>query len=75
MKRHTLSSNEKNRLVTIILDFTDEPMEFDDFQENIGLLCEDIPGLECLSDKSFSALVNDCWKIYQKTPLPVSAKR
>jgi hypothetical protein len=71
MNYQTLNSDEKTRLVMIILDSIDELMEFDDFQETIGLLCEDIAGLECLSDESFSALVTDCWKIFQQTPLPI----
>ena len=75
MNYQTLNSDEKTRLVTIILDLIDELMEFDDFQENISLLCEDIPGLECLSDDSLSALVMDCWEIFQHHPLPISANR
>ena len=71
MNYQTLNSDEKNRLIMIILDSIDELMEFDDFQETIGLLCEYIPGLERLSDESFSALVMDCWKIFQQTPLPI----
>jgi len=57
MNYQTLNSDDKTRLISIILDSIDECIEFDDFQETIGLLCEDIPGLECLSDDSFSALV------------------
>ena len=71
MNYQTLNSDEKNRLIMIILDSIDESMEFDDFQETVGLLCEEIPGLECLSDEAFSALVTDFWKIYQQTPLPI----
>ena len=70
-----LNPDEKTRLVTIILDSIDESMDFDDFQETIGLLCEDIPGLECLSDETFSALVMDCWEIFRHHPLPISANR
>jgi hypothetical protein len=69
MNYQTLNSDEKTRLVTIILDSIDESMEFDDFKETIGLLSEDIPGLECLSDESFSALVTDCWEIFQHSPV------
>ena len=69
MNYQTLNSDEKTRLVTIILDSIDESMEFDDFQETIGLLCEDIPGLECLSEDSLSALVMDCWEIFQHSPV------
>ena len=69
MNYKTLNSKEKKRLVMIILDSMDERMEFDDFQETIGLLCEDIPGLECLSDESISALVMDCWEIFQHSPV------
>ena len=69
MNYKTLNSKEKKRLVMIILDSMDERMEFDDFQETIGLLCEDIPGLECLSDESFSSLVTDCWENFQHSPV------
>ncbi|MGR9117583.1 MAG: hypothetical protein ACU85E_17705, partial [Gammaproteobacteria bacterium] len=57
-------SAEKARLVMIILDSVDKPMEFDDFQETVGMLCEDIPGLECISDDFLSELIMDCWEIY-----------
>ena len=69
MNYQTLNSDEKTRLITIILDSIDELMEFDDFQETIGLLCEDIPGLEFISEKSFSSLVTDCWEIFQHSPV------
>ena len=69
MSYQTLNSDEKTRIITIILDSIDELMEFDDFQETINLLCEDIPGLEFISDDSLSALVIDCWEIFQHTPL------
>ena len=75
MNYQTLNSDEKTRLITIILDSVDESMDFDDFQETISLLCEDIPGLECLSDEAFSALLTDCWEIFQQTPLPLSVNR
>ena len=75
MNYQTLNSDEKTRLITIILDSIDSVMEFDDFQETIGLLCEDIPGLECLSDEAFSALVTDCWKIFQQNLLPDSGNQ
>ena len=75
MDYQTLNTDEKTRLIEIILDLIDELMEFDDFQETICLLCEDIPGLECLSDDSLSALVMDCWEIFQHHPLPISANR
>jgi hypothetical protein len=69
MNNQNLNTDEKTRLITFILDSIDGSMEFDDFQETIGLLCEDIPGLECLSDDSFSALVTDCWEIFQHSPV------
>jgi len=46
MNYQTLNSDEKNRLVTTILDSIDEPMEFDDFQETSGeslFLSKDFP--------------------------------
>ena len=75
MNYQTLYYDEKTRLIRIILNSVDESMEFDDFQVTIGLLCEDIPGLECLSDDTFSALVMDCWEIFRHQPLPISANR
>ena len=69
MNYQTLNSEEKTQLVKIILDSIDESMEFEDFQETIGLLCEDIPGLESLSDDSFSTLLTDCWEIFQHSPV------
>ena len=66
-----LNPDEKTRLITTILDSIDELIAFDDFQETIGLLCEDIPGLEFISDDSLSALVMDCWEIIRHHPLPL----
>jgi hypothetical protein len=71
MNYQTLNSDEKTRLITIILDSINSLMSFDDFQETISLLCEDIPGLEFISDDSLSALVMDCWEIFQHHPLPI----
>ena len=70
MNYQTLNSDEKTRLITIILNSVDECIEFDDFQETICLLSEDIPGLECLSDDSLSALVMDCWEIFRHPRCP-----
>ena len=71
MNYQTLNSDEKTRLITTFLVSIDECIEFDDFQETISLLCEDIPGLEFISDDSLSALVMDCWEIFHQTPLPL----
>jgi hypothetical protein len=71
MKYQALNSDEKTRLITTILDSVDELMSFEYFQEVIGLLCENIPGMECLSDDSLSALVMDCWEIFQHHPLSI----
>ena len=54
MNYQTLNSDEKTQLITTILDLVDELKEFDDFQETISLLCEDIPGLECLCQSLFN---------------------
>ncbi len=69
MNYQTLNTGEKIRLVMMILEALEEPITFKDFQETIGLMCEDLAGLEGLSVDSFSALVTDCWEIFQQTPL------
>jgi len=56
MNYQTLNYDAKTRLIRIILDSVDESMEFDDFQETIGLLCEAIPGLECLCQLLFAII-------------------
>ena len=56
MDYQTLNTDEKTRLIRIILDSVDVSMEFDDFQETIGLLCEAIPGLECLCQSLFDII-------------------
>ena len=56
MNYQTLISDGKTRLIRIILDSVDESIEFDDFQETIGLLCEAIPGLECLCQSLFDMI-------------------
>lgn len=74
MNYQTLNSDEKIRLVNSILESIEEPIEFEEFQEVIGLICENIPGLESFSDDSFSDLVKDCWEIFQAPPLPFSGE-
>ncbi len=69
MNQQTLSISEQSRLVTIVIELSDKPLSFDDFREAVGLLCEDIPDLECLSKTSFSTLLLECWKIYQAAQL------
>ena len=56
MNYQTLNSDEKTRLITTILVLVDELKEFDDFQETISLLCEDIPGLKCLCQSLFDVI-------------------
>jgi hypothetical protein len=74
MNYQNLTSGEKARLVVIILESVDGSMEFDEFQDAVGLLCEDIPGLGNLSEDSFSALVMDCWEIYLAKSVAPSAE-
>ena len=56
MNYQTLNSDEKTRLITNILESIDELIAFYDFQETISLLCEDIPGLECLCQSLFDVI-------------------
>ena len=70
MNYQTLNSDEKTRLITTILDLVDELKEFDDFQETISLLCEDIPGLECLCQSLFD--VNHFQLLFSKLSVLLS---
>ncbi|HEY8159887.1 MAG TPA: hypothetical protein VIF10_14405 [Methylobacter sp.] len=70
MNYQALNSANKARLVMTILESIDQPMEFDEFEETIGMMCENIPGLESQSAESLSAVVADCWEIFQLTALP-----
>jgi hypothetical protein len=63
------NQDDKPKLVAIIQE-SNPSMDFDEFEETIGLMCEDIPGLESITEEEFSALVTDCWEIYQQTLLP-----
>ena len=72
MKYQSLNSEEKIRLVNSILESIEEPIEFYEFQETLGLMIENIPGLESISIDLFSALVNDCWEIFLESSLPFS---
>ena len=56
MNYQTQNYDEKTRLIRIILDSVNELKAFDDFQETIGLLCEAIPGLECLCQSLFDMI-------------------
>jgi hypothetical protein len=64
MNYQTLTQEEKVRLVEAIGDSVEgRQIAFDDFQELVGLFCEDIAGLECLSDEELAGLVSECWSI------------
>ena len=69
MNNHTLTQEEKTKLVTIILASSEHPIDFELFGEMITVLSEDIPGLEFLSDEDLSSLTADCWEIYQQNPV------
>lgn len=66
MKTQKLSTKEKAELVQLIIESVEDPIDFDEFQEMFGQLCEDIPGLESISEKQFTNLVTDCWEIFLK---------
>lgn len=73
MNYQTLTQDEKVRLVEAVKDQIDgRPITFDDFEDLVGLVCEDIAGLECLSDGDFGALVSECWSIYSPNYRPQS---
>lgn len=72
MNNQTLNAEEKIRIVLIIIETIDTPIEFEEFQEILGLLGEDIPGLEDLSGEDFSMLLNDCWECFQQVLLSKS---
>ena len=74
MNQQTLSISEQSRLVTIVIELSDNPLSFDDFREAVGLLCEDIPDLECMTETNFATLLLDCWKIYQAAQLSTIEK-
>lgn len=42
-----------------------QPIPFDDFQDLLGLLCEDISGLESLPEEQFVGLVSQLWSLYR----------
>jgi hypothetical protein len=66
MNDYALMPEEQVRLVEAIIDdFGGCDLSRDDFQERIGLLCEDIPGLECLPEEQFARLVAEAWSLYR----------
>jgi hypothetical protein len=69
MNDHTMTQDEKSKLVTIILESSEYPIDFDLFSELIAVLSEDIPGLEFLSEDELSCLISDCWEMYQQNQL------
>jgi hypothetical protein len=57
---------EQVRLVEAIIEDTNgQPITFDDFQDRVGLLCEDIAGLECLPQEQFARQVSEVWSLYR----------
>ena len=69
MNNHTLTQEEKTKLVTIILASSEHPIDFELFGEMITVLSEDIPGLEFISEDELSSLISDCWEIVQQRPV------
>lgn len=74
MNHQTVADAEKVKLVSIILETSDQAIDFDLFEELIGILSEDIPGLEFLSDDQLSSLADDCWEIYLAHPVAPTTK-
>ena len=70
MNYQTQNYDEKTRLIRIILDSVNELKAFDDFQETIGLLCDAIPGLECLCQSLFD--VNHFQLLFSKLSVLLS---
>jgi len=69
MNYQALNQDDKINLIAIIRE-SNPSIDFDEFEETIGLMCEDIPGLESITEEEFSSLVTECWEIYQQTLLP-----
>lgn len=74
MSYQTFTDADKINLVSIILETSDQAIDFDLFQELIGILSEDIPGLEFLSDDQLSSLTTECWEIYLASPVAPTAE-
>jgi hypothetical protein len=66
MNDYALMPEEQVRLVEAIIEDTNgQPITFDDFQDRVGLLCEDIAGLECLSEEQLARLISEAWALYR----------
>jgi hypothetical protein len=67
MNYQALTQEEKVRLVEAVKDQVHgRPLTFEDFEDLVRLFCEDIAGLECLSDEDLASLVAECWSIYRR---------
>jgi len=72
MNYNTITQADKANLVAIIVESSEEPLDFDLFSEIVATLSEDVPGLEFISDESLASLISDCWEIYLAQPVALS---
>ena len=63
-RMHTLSEDEKSRLLEFVVEEFGNDLTFDNFAEVIHGLFEDIPGFETLGADQASRLVNFMWSEY-----------
>jgi len=59
-----LSIDQQKRLVDIITDQFGPSLSIDDFNEQVLLLFEDIPGFEVISDSESHTIINQLWSYY-----------
>lgn len=72
MNYDTITQADKAKLVAIIIETSEEALDFDLFGEIVATLSEDIPGLEFISDEELESLISDCWEIYLAQPVALS---
>ena len=69
MNYSIITEADKTNLVAIIIETSEEVLDFDLFTELVATLSEDIPGLEFITEDELASLITDCWEIYLAAPV------
>ncbi len=66
MNYQLINLDQKRQLIDIIQETSLYEIQFDEFEEQLTGLIDDIAGLDCLTTKELSTLINECWYLFQK---------
>jgi hypothetical protein len=61
---YTLSKEQKQRLIEILVEEFGCNLDFDEFAEAVMVLCDDIAGFETIQTSNANRIINQLWRNY-----------